>query len=113
MRTVSRMMLGMLAMITWAEAGTSKTFHVSPNGCDTASGSWWRPFATFERAQQAVADLPAQQRVGGVGRGGQPLARRLHQTAQVRQQRQGVGLGLRLGGSLGDQGPARRGPLRL
>jgi len=60
MRTVSRMMLGMLAMITWAEAGTSKTFHVSPNGCDTASGSWWRPFATFERAQQAVAEFKAR-----------------------------------------------------
>lgn len=36
------------------EAGGVKTFYVSPKGDDAASGSWWRPFATFGRAQEAV-----------------------------------------------------------
>ena len=36
------------------EAGGVKTFYVSPKGDDDASGSWWRPFATFGRAQEAV-----------------------------------------------------------
>ncbi|MEI7899936.1 MAG: right-handed parallel beta-helix repeat-containing protein [bacterium] len=40
---------------TWvAQAGTVKKIYVAPDGRDTASGSWWRPFATFERAQEAV-----------------------------------------------------------
>jgi len=42
-----------------AHAGTVKRFHVSPEGNDAASGSWWRPFATFERAQAAVKDYKA------------------------------------------------------
>jgi hypothetical protein len=37
-----------------AQGGTVKTFYVSPGGDDTRSGSWWHPFATFERAQEAV-----------------------------------------------------------
>ncbi|MDX9867944.1 MAG: hypothetical protein RBT78_08470 [Kiritimatiellia bacterium] len=60
MRTIPRMLLGVLAMTAWADAGTVKTFHVSPDGCDKASGTWWRPFATFERAQQAVAEFKAR-----------------------------------------------------
>ena len=33
-----------------------KKIYVSPNGNDNASGSSWRPFATFARAQQAVRE---------------------------------------------------------
>ena len=47
-------MAGLLAGTMAAEAGTVKTFYVSPNGDDAASGSWWRPFASLERAQDAV-----------------------------------------------------------
>ncbi len=39
-----------------AHAGGVKTFYVSPEGDDAASGSRWRPFATFERAQEAVRE---------------------------------------------------------
>ncbi len=34
-----------------------KRIYVSPTGDDAASGSRWRPFATFERAQEAVKQL--------------------------------------------------------
>jgi hypothetical protein len=37
-----------------ANAGEIKRIYVSPKGDDAASGSWWRPFATFARAQEAV-----------------------------------------------------------
>ena len=45
---------GLLAGAAAAEAGTVKKIYVAPNGDDAASGSWWHPFATFERAQEAV-----------------------------------------------------------
>jgi hypothetical protein len=38
-------------------AGTVKKIYVSPTGNDASSGSWWRPFATFERAQEAVKQV--------------------------------------------------------
>ncbi|HNX35124.1 MAG TPA: right-handed parallel beta-helix repeat-containing protein [Kiritimatiellia bacterium] len=47
-------MAGLLAGASAAEAGTVKKIYVAPNGDDAASGSWWHPFATFERAQEAV-----------------------------------------------------------
>jgi hypothetical protein len=37
-----------------ASGGTIKHFYVAPDGDDARSGSRWRPFATFERAQEAV-----------------------------------------------------------
>jgi hypothetical protein len=40
-----------------AQAGTVKKIYVSPGGDDAASGSRWKPFATFERAQEAVRQL--------------------------------------------------------
>ena len=45
---------GLMTGTVAAQAGTVKKIYVSPTGSDTASGSWWRPFATFERAQEAV-----------------------------------------------------------
>lgn len=39
---------------TSGSAASVKKIYVAPNGNDTASGSWWRPFASFERAQDAV-----------------------------------------------------------
>lgn len=48
------MAVGLLAGALSAGAGTVKCFYVAPDGCDDASGSWWRPFATLERAQEAV-----------------------------------------------------------
>jgi hypothetical protein len=44
--------LGLFAGL--AHAGNVRKIYVSPSGDDAASGSWWRPFATFERAQEAV-----------------------------------------------------------
>lgn len=37
-----------------AMAGSVQRFYVAPDGDDTASGSWWHPFASFSRAQEAV-----------------------------------------------------------
>jgi len=51
-----------------ALAGTVKTFHVSPTGDDAASGSWWHPFATFERAQKEVAALKSSTRPDEIDR---------------------------------------------
>ncbi len=39
---------------TSVQAASVKKFYVSPKGNDAASGSWWHPFASFERAQEAV-----------------------------------------------------------
>ena len=44
----------LLAGVSAAEAGSVKRFYVSPTGSDADSGSWWRPFATLARAQEAV-----------------------------------------------------------
>ncbi|MDD4019828.1 MAG: right-handed parallel beta-helix repeat-containing protein [Kiritimatiellae bacterium] len=51
-----------------AHAGAVKRFHVSPEGNDAATGSWWRPFATFERAQKAVKDYKAATPEKEIGR---------------------------------------------
>jgi hypothetical protein len=45
---------GLLAGASVACGETVKRIYVSPGGDDDGSGSWWRPFATFERAQEAV-----------------------------------------------------------
>ena len=50
---------GLMAGATAAQAGAVKKIYVSPNGSDSASGSWWHPYATFERAQEAVKALKA------------------------------------------------------
>ena len=44
----------LIATLSSSDAGIVKKFHVAPSGNDTAAGSWWHPFATFERAQEAV-----------------------------------------------------------
>lgn len=48
----------LFAVICVAYAAHAKTVYVSPSGSDTDSGSWWRPFATLERAQQEAAGEP-------------------------------------------------------
>jgi hypothetical protein len=48
------LLAGLMAGVSAAQAGIVKTFYVAPNGNDAASGSWWHPFATFSRAQEAV-----------------------------------------------------------
>ena len=54
-----------LFAVAHAQASAIKTFYVAPDGSDAASGSWWHPFATFERAQAAVQQVrettPAEQ----------------------------------------------------
>ncbi len=40
-----------------AQAAAVKKIYVAPSGSDSASGSWWRPFASFERAQAAVQTI--------------------------------------------------------
>ena len=50
-----------LVMVAAAVAASAvsaevKTIHVAPDGKDSGSGSSWRPFATFARAQQAVRE---------------------------------------------------------
>jgi len=54
MKTLGWVLVGWAAIASATHGGTAKTFYVAPNGDDTRSGSWWHPFATFERAQQAV-----------------------------------------------------------
>lgn len=51
---VAGMLAVLLAGVSAAEAGSVKRFYVSPTGSDADSGSWWRPFATLARAQEAV-----------------------------------------------------------
>ena len=48
----------LLAVICVACVAHAKTVYVSPSGSDTDSGSWWRPFATLERAQQEADGDP-------------------------------------------------------
>jgi hypothetical protein len=67
MKTVIWIVAGLLAGTT-AEAGNVKTFYVAPDGCDEASGSWWRPFATLERAQEAVGHFKARASAGATER---------------------------------------------
>ncbi len=50
---------GLMAGTSAVQAGTVKKIYVAPTGNDAASGSWWRPFATFERAQEAVRQVKA------------------------------------------------------
>lgn len=40
-------------------AGAEVRFVVAPNGRDNGSGTWEQPFATLERARQAVRELKA------------------------------------------------------
>ena len=54
MKASCLILAGVLAGAVTAHAGSVKKIYVSPKGCDAASGSWWHPFATFERAQEAV-----------------------------------------------------------
>ncbi len=54
MKVAVWMLAGLMAGTAAAQAGTVKKIYVAPDGNDAASGSWWRPFATFERAQAAV-----------------------------------------------------------
>ena len=54
MRTGVWILAGFLAGACVANAGAVKRFYVSPTGDDARSGSWWHPFATFGRAQEAV-----------------------------------------------------------
>jgi len=65
MRINVLMLCGLMAAASAVQAGHVKTFYVSPGGNDAATGSWWRPFATFERAQEAVKTFkdatPAEQ----------------------------------------------------
>jgi len=55
---MTKIAAGMLAVLlagaSAAEAGSVKRFYVSPKGSDGGSGTWWRPFATLARAQEAV-----------------------------------------------------------
>jgi hypothetical protein len=48
------MLAGLGAIASLAQAGEVKKIYVSPKGDDAATGSWWHPFATFERAKEAV-----------------------------------------------------------
>ena len=54
MKASGLILAGLMAGATAAQAGGVKTIYVAPDGNDAASGSWWHPFATFERAQEAV-----------------------------------------------------------
>lgn len=54
MRLTVWIIAGLLVGTPSLEAGIVKKFHVAPSGSDAAAGSWWHPFATFERAQEAV-----------------------------------------------------------
>ncbi len=60
MRIYRSLLVGMLVATLHVEASSIKRFYVSPSGNDQASGSWWRPFATFTRAQQAVASFKSE-----------------------------------------------------
>ena len=53
------LLAGLAVCAGLAHAGEVKKFYVSPGGDDAASGSWWHPFATFERAQEAVRQAQA------------------------------------------------------
>ena len=57
MKYMALVLAGAIAFAASAEAGTVKRFHVAPKGDDAASGSWWHPFASFERAQKAVSEF--------------------------------------------------------
>ena len=54
MKVAVWILAGLVAGTSAVHAGTVKKFYVAPDGADASSGSWWRPFATFERAQAAV-----------------------------------------------------------
>jgi len=54
MKMATFVLTNLLFWTSIADAGNVKTFYVSPHGEDSASGSWWHPFATFDRAQEAV-----------------------------------------------------------
>ncbi|MCL2876831.1 MAG: hypothetical protein FWF12_11255, partial [Betaproteobacteria bacterium] len=55
MRIKSFVMIAVVAAAAVASAEVKKIY-VSPDGNDKGSGSSWRPFATFARAQQAVRE---------------------------------------------------------
>jgi hypothetical protein len=46
--------------------GSALSFHVSPTGSDSASGSAGAPFATLEKARDTIRGLSSSQRAGGV-----------------------------------------------
>ncbi len=54
MKVAVWILAGLVVGTSAVHAGSVKKFYVAPEGSDAASGSWWRPFATFERAQVAV-----------------------------------------------------------
>jgi hypothetical protein len=69
-------LFGCAVCVGIASAGEVKRIYVSPRGDDAASGSWWHPFATFERAQEAVkqareaSDAAQPERIEVLFRGG-------------------------------------------
>ena len=54
MRVAVWVLAGFVAGTSALQAETVKKIYVAPDGNDAASGSWWHPFATFGRAQEAV-----------------------------------------------------------
>ena len=68
MRTAGWILVGLVAGATAAQAGSVKTIYVAPDGNDAASGSWWHPFATFERAQEAVKKVKEATPAGQIER---------------------------------------------
>ena len=50
------LMLSVLSVMASAVSAEVKKIYVSPDGNDAGSGSRWRPFASFARAQQAVRE---------------------------------------------------------
>ena len=54
MKVTGLMLAGLVTGASFSQAENVKRIYVAPNGSDAASGSWWRPFATFGRAQEAV-----------------------------------------------------------
>ena len=57
------MTVAALAAATWAPALASVTLHVKPNGADSNPGTRSRPFATLERARDAVRSLQRNARL--------------------------------------------------
>lgn len=68
MRNLLLLMLAAVFVSCTAQADVSKRLYVAPGGNDQASGSRWRPYATFGRAQAAVAEHKASLPQGARGR---------------------------------------------
>ena len=50
-------MLALYILATPSSAASFRAFYVAPNGSDNADGSIAHPFATIERAQEAVREI--------------------------------------------------------